>query len=346
MTKAVFAIPGDKDRRTGGFIYEATVLRALNEIGVKTKHLELPDSFPDPTKDDMEATLAALRQIPSNQPIILDGLVFGSIDPEGLSHVNAPVIAMIHHPLGLETGLASDRAAELCANEKAALEFADHVIVPSPHTARILEQQFAADPKHMSIAPPGFMRPTVRKTPTTPPMILSVGLLAERKGHDILLDALSQIKDLQWQAVIVGKAHSADVAYNLASQSARLGLTDRVVFAGEVNAQALESYYNSAYMFALATRYEGYGMVLSEAMQFGLPIVSCAVGAVPETVGDAGILTPADDPTRFAHALREMLEDPKTGLEYSERSKARARSLPTWTETARVFEKVVRRFST
>ncbi|MEM7471860.1 MAG: glycosyltransferase family 4 protein [Pseudomonadota bacterium] len=343
MTQAVFAIPGDKDRRTGGFIYEATVLRVLNEIGVKTEHLELPDSFPDPTQDDMETTLAALRRIPRDQPIILDGLVFGSIDPEGLSRVTAPVIAMIHHPLGLETGLAPDRAAELCANETAALKIAGHVIVPSPHTADILVRDFEADPNRISVASPGFVRPVVNRVPSTPPLILSVGLLAQRKGHDILLDALAQIKDLPWRAVIVGKAHDAAVAQKLYRQTARLGLTERVVFAGELEAHVLDQHYNAAHVFALATRYEGYGMVLSEAMLFGLPIITCDVGAVPETVGDAAILTPTDNPTRFAQALKEILGDPKTSLEYSERSKTRARSLPTWIDTARIFESVLRR---
>ncbi|WP_299734586.1 glycosyltransferase family 4 protein [uncultured Roseobacter sp.] len=343
MTQAVFAIPGDKDRRTGGFIYEASVLRVLNKIGVETAHLQLPDSFPEPTASDMATTLDALCEVPADQAIILDGLVFGAIDPAGLAQVRAPVIAMIHHPLGLETGLPSDRAAFLRANEAAALKHAAHVIVPSPHTAEVLVQQFGARPEHISVAPPGFDRPLVRRRPANPPLILSVGLLAERKGHDVLLDALSLIKDLNWQAAIVGKAHDAAVAKALRDQCDSLGLTDRVRFAGELDAPALTATFNAAHIFALATRYEGYGMVLSEAMLFGLPVVSCDVGAVPGTVGAAGILTPADNPTRFASALRQLLEKPETARHYSGLSKARAEDLPTWTMTAQVFEQVIGR---
>ncbi|MEL6518285.1 MAG: glycosyltransferase family 1 protein, partial [Pseudomonadota bacterium] len=77
MTKAVFAIPGNKDRRTGGFIYEARVLAELNAMGCTTRHLQLPDSFPDPTHEDMARTLTDLHAIPADQVIILDGLVFG-----------------------------------------------------------------------------------------------------------------------------------------------------------------------------------------------------------------------------------------------------------------------------
>ncbi|EPX77077.1 glycosyltransferase family 4 protein [Litoreibacter arenae] len=345
MTRAVFAIPGDKDRRTGGFLYEATVLRVLNEIGVKTAHLQLPDSFPDPTVADMAETLAALNAVPAHQPIILDGLVFGAIDPAGLAQVKAPILAMIHHPLGLETGLAPERAAFLCENEAQALGFAAHIVVPSPHTAEVLARDFGADPASITVAPPGFDRPVLNASRADPPLILSVGLLARRKGHDVLLDALSLITDLHWNAVIVGKAHDQHTANALRTQCRELGLSQRVTFAGELDGPELAEHFNAASIFALATRYEGYGMVLSEAMFYGLPVVSCDVGAVPETVGEAGILVPPDDPAAFANALRRLIEEPEIAAQFQQLSLERAKSLPSWRDTARVFERVIRQVS-
>lgn len=341
MTQAVFAIPGDKDRRTGGFIYEATVLQCLNDIGCRTRHLVLPDSFPDPTPADMTATLDALRAVPVDQPIILDGLVFGAIDPAGLETVPAPVIAMIHHPLGLETGISADRSAFLCVNEAAALEHAAHIIVPSPHTAAVLARDFGASAAKISIALPGFARPEVTRKPLEPPLILSVGLLAERKGHDVLIAALASIKDLDWQAEIVGKSHDPVTASTLQAQIHRLGLSDRVRLLGELPEVELNRRYNAASVFALATRYEGYGMALSEAMQFGLPVVSCAVGAVPDTVGDAGLLVPADDADAFASALRRLITEPAMRANLSEASRQRADLLSTWEDTARIFIDVI-----
>lgn len=343
MTQAVFAIPGDKDRKTGGFLYEATVLHKLNALGVQTTHLELPDGFPDPTSGDMVMAQEALCAVPEHIPIILDGLVFGAIDPVGLACVKAPVIAMIHHPLGTETGLTPERASFLRANETAALRHAAHIIVPSPHTAQVLIQEFGADAGRISVALPGFERPVVNKTPVNPPVILSVGLLAQRKGHDVLLDALFRIKDLSWNAVIIGKEHDPVVAENLRAQCQRLGLSDRVIFAGELGKHALQKQFEAATVFALATRYEGYGMVLSEAMMFALPVVSCHVGAVPDTVGEAGLLTPPDDPTAFAHALRRLFECPQTAKEFGQRSDARAKTLPTWTDTAGIFTSVLQK---
>jgi len=324
--KAVFAIPGDKDRRTGGFIYEATVLRELNTQGYATQHMVLPDSFPNPTPADMAATLDMLRAVPSTRPIILDGLVFGSLDPEGLAAVQAPVVAMVHHPLGLETGLEPMRAKALLHNEAAALKYAAHVIVPSPHTAQILMRDFGADAMKLTIAEPGFNRPTFTNAPIDPPLILSVGLLAPRKGHDILLDALAQIPDLPWKAEIVGKAHDLNTHAMLKQQCAQLGLSDRVTFLGELSESQLDGRFRAASIFALATRYEGYGMVLSEAMLYGLPVVSCAVGAVPDTVGGAGVLVPAEDAQAFATGLRKAFYDHER---LAERSLEKSKTLPT-----------------
>ncbi|MEO0915871.1 MAG: glycosyltransferase family 4 protein, partial [Pseudomonadota bacterium] len=259
--------------------------------------------------------------------------------------VRAPVIAMIHHPLGLETGLSADRAAFLRRNEAAALSHATHTIVPSAETARILVSEFGGDPNQITIAPPGFHRPRVERQPCAPPLILSVGLLAPRKGHDVLLDALAQIVDLPWQATIVGRQYDPEVTEALKNQRAKLDLDARVAFAGELPAPELAAMFNAASIFALATRYEGYGMALCEALLYGLPIVSCRAGAVPETTRGAGILVPPDDSPSFAEALRCLLSNPDIAEDHRARALRVSEGLPDWETTARIFADVIRRVS-
>ncbi|MEP6017049.1 MAG: glycosyltransferase family 4 protein [Paracoccaceae bacterium] len=343
---AVFAIPGDKDRRTGGFIYEARVLDELNALGCTTMHMVLPDSFPVPTDADMRATLAMLRAVDPRQVIILDGLVFGALDPAGLATVQAPVIAMLHHPLGLETGIDPALASHLLRNEAACLRHAAHIVVPSPHTAKILIDDFGADQSKISIALPGFDRPIRHSKPIGPPLIVSIGLLTQRKGHDVLLSALAQIQDIPWQAEIIGKRHDTAVADALIAQNKALSLTDRVTFTGEMNTETMQGRLNAASIFALATRYEGYGMVLSEAMIFGLPIVSCVTGAVPDTMGDAGILVPVDDASAFADALRHLLTNESARIAFADAAHARSKTLPNWSDTAQVMMSAIQRVQT
>jgi len=100
--------------------------------------------------------------------------------------------------------------------------------------------------------------------------------------------------------------------------------------------------YRKATLFALATRYEGYGIVLGEAMLHGLPMVTCETGAVPDTVAaGAGILVPVDDVDAFAQALRSVLTDPGMQQAMSSRSAEAGRKLNSWDETETIVSQVL-----
>jgi glycosyltransferase involved in cell wall biosynthesis len=107
---------------------------------------------------------------------------------------------------------------------------------------------------------------------------------------------------------------------------------------------ALAGLYRQATVFALATRYEGYGMVFGEALLHGLPIVTCRAGAVPETVpAGAGILVEVDDDQAFAAALRQLLTDPHARAAMAAASARAGHALPRWNETAAVMGQVLDR---
>lgn len=347
MKRAAFAIPGDIDQKTGGYIYERSLLHALREGGRPVRHIELPGTFPSPSPAEMTQAVEALAMLPPDEPLILDGLVYGSIDTEGLARVRSPLVAMIHHPLGLETGLAPDRARTLLDREKANLALADHVLVPSPHTARILITDFAVAEERITIAPPGFSRPAPGGSmKAKPPLILSVGLLAARKGHDVLVRALARIADLDWRADIVGKTHDPAIRDQLASLIDASGLGDRVTLCGELDADALDARFRSASVFALATRYEGYGMVLSEALAYGLPVVTCRAGAVPETLPPGvGFLVDVDDDAAFSQALRHLLVDDAARTAMAAEAFRAGAALPGWADTAHAVGLVLDRLS-
>jgi glycosyltransferase involved in cell wall biosynthesis len=342
MRAAAFAIPGDLDQKTGGYIYEKSLLLALRAGGRAVRHVELPAGFPHPSDAEMAVTLTVLSALSAEEPLILDGLVFAAVDTAGLAALPMPVVAMTHHPVGLETGLPSARAAELLRREADNLALAAHVVVPSPHTAQILTADLGVAPDRISIAPPGFAKPEGDRAPESPPLILSVGLLAARKGHDVLLRALAQLTDLEWRAEIVGGTHDAAVADDLRRLQATLGLSDRVAFVGLLDEAELQARYRSATLFTLATRYEGYGMVFSEALCHGLPIVTTRAGAVPDTVPEsAGLLVPPDDAEALAEAMRRVLADAGLRHALSEGGLKAARDLPTWADTARIMGRVL-----
>ncbi|MCU0910343.1 MAG: glycosyltransferase [Rhodobacteraceae bacterium] len=346
LRPAAFAIPGDIATLTGGYIYERRLLEGLRAQGRDVAHLRLGASFHDPTPADMADAAAQLAALDPGRALILDGLVYGSIDTAALARVRAPVVAMIHHPLAHETGLDPVRRDHLYRTERDNLALAAHVLVPSPHTAALLAADYGVAPGRITIARPGTDRPPARReaAPATPPLILSVGILHPRKGHDVLLAALARITALDWQAVIVGSRYDEPHAVELDRLLAGLGLGDRVRLAGRVGAEELARLYARASVFALATRYEGYGIVLDEAMAHGLPIVSCRTGAVPDTVApDAAILVPPDDAPALADALAAVLSDAPSRSAMAAASARAGQALPGWDDTARIAGTVLDR---
>lgn len=334
---AAFAIPGDINTVTGGYIYERRLLEELRNLGHDVTHIALGASFPDPTPDDMADAIAQLTALDPSRALILDGLVYGAIDPKGLDQVKAPIVAMIHHPLALETGLDPATREHLFATEKANLKMAQRVLVPSPHTAAILRGKYAVPGDKITIAQPGTEVSGGTPAPVDPPLILSVGLQHPRKGHDVLITALAEVRDLPWRAAIVGSIHDAPHAEALARLIKDLDLSDRVTLMGRVPQDVLDGLYATASIFALATRYEGYGMVFDEALSWGLPIVSCATGAVPDTVPKgAGLLVTPQRAGEFAGALGRLLTDVPLRKRMARAALKAGAALPTWQNTAAV----------
>lgn len=337
MRDAAFAIPGDINTVTGGYFYERRLLEELRVLGHDVAHIQLGASFPNPTDADMADAINQLCAIDPDRALILDGLVYGSIATQGLARVTAPIVAMIHHPLALETGLAPAQRDHLFTTEKANLALAQQVLVPSPHTSRILRKDFGVPRAKITVAQPGTEVVGGTPTPTDPPLILSVGLQHPRKGHDVLLQALAEVRDLPWRAAIVGSVHDADHGELLARMVVDLGLSERVTLMGRVPQDTLDSLYATASIFALATRYEGYGMVFDEALAWGLPIVSCATGAVPDTVPTgAGLLVAPDNVGELSGALGRIMADTAMRRRMARSALRAGADLPTWQDTARV----------
>ena len=331
----VFITPGPLETETGGYVYDRHLVAGLRDRGWRVDHVAVGESFPEPTSQHMDHAREVLTALGPDQPVIVDGLALGAIDPSIVAQMHAPLWALVHHPLAYEGGLEAWRREKLYATEKANLSRAQGVIVPSSHTRQLVVSEYGIPDSRVHIVTPGVTRPAGQRSPSSPPMIVSVGIIAPRKGHDVLLRALHQIESLPWEAVIVGGVRDEGYRGELVDLREQLGLDSRVEFAGEVSNDEREKLYQRALVFALATRFEGYGMVFDEAMAHGLPIVSCDTGAVGDTVAPgAGVLVPVDDPEAFAAALREVLTNSLTRAAMSEAGLEAADRLRGWDAAA------------
>ncbi len=141
--------------------------------------------------------------------------------------------------------------------------------------------------------------------------VLFVGRLVPNKcQHDLIaaFAVLSRFRP-QSQLVLVGDASPPQYLQSLKSLARRLGVQNRMVFAGKVSDKSLSQWYQTSDVFACASEHEGFGVPLVEAMANGLPVVAYDAAAVAETVGDSGILLQDKRPLTMASALHRVLGD-------------------------------------
>ena len=331
------ALPGALETLTGGSFYDRRLVESLRGAGHAVAVVTLPEGFPDPGAAVMAQAVAQLEAQPAGRVVIVDGLAFGALPTAAVAGIAAPLVAMVHHPLAMEPGLKGGVAEALWRRERDNLALARHVLVPSGHVAGLLAARYGVPRERITVLEPGVDRPAVLETAkAVPPLILSVGLLDPRKGHDVLIAALERLGDLDWRAVIAGTPRDAAHVAALRGQVATSPMRGRIRLAGRVSMEERDQLYAQASVFALATRYEGYGIVFNEALLAGLPIVSCEVGAVLGTVpSGAGLLVPPDDPAAFAAALRAVLTEDARRVAMAEAARRAGAALPGWETVAR-----------
>ena len=344
MTRLVFAIPGELQTRSGGYEYDRRVLAALEAAGVKAIHCRLPASFPDPSDADLEASLAAIaRELRKGDVLLVDGLALGAFPEATLRRIGAPLVALCHHPLCFETGLDPQRAADLRQSEGAALALVQRVVVTSPHTGALLAQEFTVPPAKITVAPPGVdLAPRARGSSGSI-TLLAVGAIIPRKAFDLLVEALSQLADLDWRLRIVGSTSaSPPTASALRTLIAAKRLEPRVELTGELGPERLGPAFEGADLFVSSSLYEGYGMALAQALARGLSIITTTGGAAAETVPDeAALKVPPGDAGALAAALRQAIGDARLRAQLSDASWRAGQSLPRWEDTAAIIARVI-----
>lgn len=344
-----FVVPGNIETPTGGYIYDREILAGLEALGWRTRLHSLDASFPQPTPAGLRAARATFASIASGSVVVIDGLALPGLDR--LLEEEAQrlaLVALVHHPVALETGLDPALARRFETAERHALKYVRRVVTTSQWTARALGA-YEVPIAQLRVVEPGVDRRSTRGSSdptsraTTPAHeglnLLCVATLTPRKGHALLFDALCELRDRRWHLACAGSLlrDTATVAA-LERQIARLRLDKRISLLGDVDADSLARYYERADLFVLPSYMEGYGMALAEAVAHGIPVVSTTAGAIPETVpANASMLVPPGDGRALQHALASLLDDPEKRATLAANARAARASLPTWQTAAQKF---------
>jgi glycosyltransferase involved in cell wall biosynthesis len=344
VRRIAFAVPGDLASPTGGYAYDRRIIAELEQLGWQIDVVGLGEGFPWPSEKTRASAHARLLAVPA-ATVVIDGLAFGVLPETGLRlRSHHPLLALVHHPLALESGLSADQIASLRESERAALACATRIVVTSETTARCLSADYAVPADRIVVARPGAdPAPAARGSRDGIVHLISIGAVVPRKGFDVLVAALATLADLPWRLSIAGdRGRDPAAAARLDRDIARFALGDRVTVLGAVSATHLAELYDGADLFVLASRFEGYGMAYAEAIAHGLPVIGTTAGAIADTVpAGAGVLVPPDNADALARALRRLIESPGERRQLAAGARAAASQLPTWRDSTKIFARAL-----
>jgi len=337
-------IPGDWLTPTGGFVFDRHMVLALRARGWDAQVLRLDGDWPFPDAAALAEARRRIAAVPDGETVLADGLAFGVLGEVVAAHSpRLRWLALVHHPLHLETGLSAAQAAALRTAETEALRHARRVVVPSAATARDLAVLGVAPQRTVVIEPGNHPVPPPAPRRQGAVQLLCVATLTARKDHALLLDALEGLVALDWVLHCVGSTRrDPALAVRLRARCAASALAGRVHWHGELEPAALQQRYASADLLLLASRHEGFGMVVNEALMHGLPVLASRAGALVDTVpAQAGWLLPPGDVASWRAALARLITEPAERAMLSEGARRAAAALPSWDRQAALLEAVL-----
>jgi glycosyltransferase involved in cell wall biosynthesis len=323
VTALHFVVPegiDDPARPSGGNLYDRRVCRELAALGWTVHEHPVRGA----------AGLArTVRGIPDGALVLLDGLI-ASPAPEVLVPEGRRLrqVVLMHMPLGH-------------ADEREVLMKAAAVITTSEWSRRRLGELYALPADRVHVAEPGVDAAGLASGTAEGNALLCVGSVTPEKGHDVLLSALKTATDMSWRCACVGSLDRSPAFADRVRRRAWEGrLLDRVGFLGPRTGPELDRAYAVADLLVLPSRAETYGMVVTEALARGLPVLATDVGGVIGALGQGedgtlpGLLVPPRDPAALGAALRAWLEDAELRDRLRRAARERRATLRPWAATA------------
>jgi glycosyltransferase involved in cell wall biosynthesis len=340
MTEVHVILPNDIDdpaTPSGGNAYDRQVCRGLAESGWTVREHAVYGAWPQPSEGERAGLAGVLGGLPDNALVLVDGLIASAV-PDVLVPAadRLRLVVLVHMPLD------DDAEGQVLAVARA-------VVTTSAWTGARLLDRYGLSADRVHVATPGVTRAPLAPWSDAGSRLICVAAVTPQKGYDLLADALAKVADLAWTCVCVG-ALSRDPEFvdGLRRQIEAYGLTDRMLLVGPRTGGELDTTYAAADLLVLASRGETYGMVVTEAVARGLPVLATAANGLPEALGRdpdgglPGMLVRPEDPGAFAGALRRWLTEPDLRRRLRQSARARRAMLTGWAVTAGLVSDALR----
>lgn len=339
MSSALFVVPqgiDDPTRPSGGNRYDRRLAEGLTMLGWSIRPVELAGEWPIPGPAALSRLEHELAHQPGDSLVIIDGLVMSAVAPllSGSAHRHRLVL-LVHLPQG-----GPEEAAVAAA--------ASAIITTSSWAGRWMEQAYSLPAQRIHVIEPGVDQADVVSGSDGGERLLCVAAISPLKGQDVLVQALALLRERRWRCTFVGSS-AADPAFAArVEDSLRVhGIDHRTSFTGPLGDTALCAAYAQADLVVVPSRTETYGMVVTEALARGIPVVCSQAGGLPDTLGllgdgeRPGLLVAAGDSRALANAIASWLDDPALRSGLRARARARRASLTGWDRASDLMARVL-----
>ena len=259
-----------------------------------------------------------------------------------------PTVATIHHPITVDRDIAVRsvrpfwkklkhlRWFSFIGMQKRVSRTLRRVITVSESARRDIAREFKIPHERFSVVPNGintnlfYPMPDIRRQPGR--IIVTNSSDVPLKGLYYLLHAVARIAPKRSiRLVVVGTPKKNG---GIARLIRRLGIGDRITFTGRISDAEFVRQYARAAMAVVSSVYEGFGLPAGEAMACAVPVISTTGGALPEVVGDAGVLVPPEDHLALAEAITDMMDNPERAIVLGHKGYRRVQRHFTWQRAA------------
>ncbi|MCF8049661.1 MAG: glycosyltransferase family 4 protein [Desulfobacterales bacterium] len=267
-----------------------------------------------------------------------------------------PTVATIHHPISVDRKLAIRavrtpwkkfkqlRWHSFIGMQKRVAACLPRIITVSERAAADISQNFGIGRERFAVVPNGIRTDLFHPMPGVPRergrIIVTNSSDTPLKGLYHLLKAMAAVNGARrLHLVVIGRPKKGGGIEKLI---ARLGIGERVTFTGRIDHKEYVRQYARAEMAVVPSVYEGFGLPAGEAMACAVPVISTTGGALPEVVGDAGLLVPPADPPALARAIETLYDHPQLAAELGAAGRRRVLTQFTWERAAQGTEAVYR----
>jgi glycosyltransferase involved in cell wall biosynthesis len=350
VTAVHVLVPADIDdpgRPSGGNHYDRRLCQGLAALGWTVTEHPVPGSWPRPGAAHRAGLARVLADLPDGALTLLDGLIATPV-PELVvpaARRLRPVL-LVHLPFG--DAPPGHRLADAVTRERAVLGCARAVLTTSGWTRRRLLARYPLAPARVHVAEPGVDPADPAPGTASGAQLLCVAAVTPHKGQEVLVEALARLADRPWECTLVGTlTRDPRFVAGLRRRIAGHGLADRIRLVGVRTGAELAAAYAAADALVLPSHGETFGMVVTEALATGLPVIASAVGGVPGALGRTaddqlpGLLVPPGDPAALAGALGDWLDDPALRTRLRRAAGERRGTLTDWAQTAGTVSRVL-----